>query len=696
MTTPLFPENNGRIHMKQGVVGDCYLLAALDCIFTAGEDGYELVKSLFTDVGDGVEVRFKRTDQSTHLQVNKIRGKYGYYYDQARNEDVFFLDRARLNEIDRSRDGVETNSLAVKILERLSPYYFTAEWDDSAPREHQGLPRSASVSAHSLDDRFDASSTTFVGKLLGIYAHDLHEAGDVDKIIKLKRMFPEQPVYISIDYGKRDAYGQIHTRHGLRLDKIICDRDNPGGFKFILVNPWNTEAPGEEYSLNEIKHRCCRFSFFRTNQEHYETMCGVLNLPDELLAVLRQIRRLGVTLSVQDLDYYFMLYKHKHDFIALFNSFSATDKQLLVQYTSIAKRDMGCLPPEALVRCFDTKINEIQLLSRERAIAEAHAYIATCIQRINAFPVGFSAIYSSRAVDVCSRRLILQLQQMIQTDDRLATAENTLGLAVSVHLPGILEALSNRTQEIDVVAEQLRICIERADRIVDGCIRQIEDFPVSFETARSNEMVRQQRRTLLVALDRMVDTHPQLAEALSTLGYPGRRSPKIEEAIRIKSHTIDRRAQDAKNKIISTMQAVRFLEQIDFFTHLSQVAANAEELQMIAGADSQYKCSAGLAMRLHTTLEAIKNDFISSVRSKTESLRVFKLSSLQAIREISPALNELLDWRKTLADLVRVLSAISTVRLAQPPNGRFGLFPPIVGLNEEIHVERRSWPDTRI
>ncbi len=121
--TPLFPEENLPITIKQGNTGDCYLLAALDCIFQSKE-GYDQIKSLFKEVPGGVEVRIKAARHLTDSNRENMQGKYAYYYDSVRGEHVFFLSQRRLNEIDNSKDGVDSNSLAVKILERLIPYFF--------------------------------------------------------------------------------------------------------------------------------------------------------------------------------------------------------------------------------------------------------------------------------------------------------------------------------------------------------------------------------------------------------------------------------------------------------------------------------------------------------------------------------------------------------------------------------------------
>jgi hypothetical protein len=279
---------------------------------------------------------------------------------------------------------------------------------------------------------------------------------------------------------------------------------------------------------------------------------------------------------------------------------------------------------------------------------------------------------------------------MIQTDDRLSTAEKTLGFVVGIHHPSIIVALTDKTEEIHLLADQLQDSIERAREVVAGCIWQIEALCVSFDSAHSREMINEQRLSLLAELHSVVDNYPHLTEAMSTLGYEGRLSSEITEAIRIKAHAIDRSAWDAKNRTLAAMQAESFLERINFFTHLSHIMLRAEELQMVAVAGGQSEYFAELAIKLHTTLEAAKNHFIFSRRSKTDSLREFKSSCLRAIREASPILDGLLDCKQILDHMTRVLSAISTVRLVQPPSRRFGLFPPIVGLHEERHDELRS------
>ena len=267
MPLPLFPANDAPVLMRQGAVGNCYMLAALDCILNAGPEGYRLVKSLFTETTDNITVRLKHSVQSAHIKPHMLAGKYTYYYDMSRNEDVFILGREKIFEIESSMAGVTTNSLAVRILERLFSYYYEPAWDSFAPM--------ASVIAHNIPiRRYQGTSSAFVSKLLGI---KIHESFDIDEIIKLKTICPEQPVYVSMSYGVADAFGQIHTRHALRIDKIIPKPGHPGEYDFILVNPWNNQK-SETFSSAEIGTKNCRFCTYIINPEQHELTRMLLNL----------------------------------------------------------------------------------------------------------------------------------------------------------------------------------------------------------------------------------------------------------------------------------------------------------------------------------------------------------------------------------------------------------------------------------
>ncbi|KTD42371.1 hypothetical protein [Legionella quateirensis] len=257
--TPLFPKDDTPITITQGQTGDCYLLTALDCIMNSGEEGLQLVKSLFTETEDGVYLRIKRTEiyaTSKNFNPDKMKDKYTHHYDPATNEDVFFMDKARLKVIDSAWGGVRTNALALKIIERISSYYYTGEWPNEDPL--------ASIVAHNIRSRHSMSSTAFVGKFIGVEAHDTK---NIDEIIKLKTINPAQPVYISMSYGRPDQYGIINGRHALRIDRVIQNSD--GTYDFVLINP-HDNTKRETYKLDEIMKRNYRFSVYNTNTKNHE------------------------------------------------------------------------------------------------------------------------------------------------------------------------------------------------------------------------------------------------------------------------------------------------------------------------------------------------------------------------------------------------------------------------------------------
>lgn len=262
--TPLFPDANSPLIIKQAATGDCYLLAGIDCIYNLGEEARQLLKSKFKQTDEGVEVRIKHTSQSVYLASQKMHGKYIHQYDSKTNEDVFFIPNHKLNEIDNA-SGVTTNSLAIKILERLSSYYYVGAWDAEE--------NFASFDAHNLNiERYD-NDAVFVGNLV-----DFHFSGYKDKngggsvsavwqLIHLKMLNQNEPVFIGMLYGQPDAYGTIHSGHALRVDKVIFKKN--GDYDFVLVNPWDNQKT-EVFSLAEMQKRLIYFGYYSDNQAKHE------------------------------------------------------------------------------------------------------------------------------------------------------------------------------------------------------------------------------------------------------------------------------------------------------------------------------------------------------------------------------------------------------------------------------------------
>ncbi|HAT8182056.1 TPA: hypothetical protein GDG03_06320 [Legionella pneumophila] len=325
--TPLFPEKTTPLIVKQGPVDDCYLLVALDCIYNSGNEARQLLASKFTQTPLGLTVRIKRNNQSTRLDSQKMRGKYIHIYDRNTDEDVFFIGQQKLKEIDDSKKGVQTNSLAIKVLERISSYYYTGDWDHT--------DESGSLTAHSIRQRHMETSTRFVGKLLGIHAEDTEE---MDAIIKLKLMNSREAVYISFAYGEPDANGKIHERHALRIDKVVPKTN--GSYDFILVNPWDNQKQ-ETFSLEELEKRDCRFCTFSLNQQRYEITRILLKNPieqgqyifanPELFTLLLQMQKLSLLSDAKNIQACINLHKQMSYLPSLYNSLTSDEQKKLIQ-----------------------------------------------------------------------------------------------------------------------------------------------------------------------------------------------------------------------------------------------------------------------------------------------------------------------------------------------------------------------------
>ncbi|RUR09651.1 hypothetical protein [Legionella sp. km772] len=260
--TPLFPARDHLVSIRQGKGGDCYLLSSLECLLNGDTASRAQIESMFTQTATGVELRIKPNAQSARLQKDKLAGKYEYRKDPITGDDIFIISNQRLKEIDAAYRGVRSNSLAVKILERISAYYYVGDWN-----QFEVL---ASVVAHDINNRHDKTSTEFVGDLLGFNAHN-YPGSSFEKILKLQELDPNQAVYISMSYGDKDAFDQIHGRHALRLKsfaKIGYDQ-----YRLKLINPWDNSPDKVEtlvLSSAELASRKARFCVYSTDAHEHE------------------------------------------------------------------------------------------------------------------------------------------------------------------------------------------------------------------------------------------------------------------------------------------------------------------------------------------------------------------------------------------------------------------------------------------
>lgn len=325
----LFPHQNTPIIIQQGGVGDCYLLASIDCLLHSGDEGCNLLKSMFTETELGVYVRIKRSEQSHNLDLDRITAKYGYFYDTSTEEDVFFLDHERLEAIDKTKIGVRTNALAIKILEHLSSYYFEKPPVSSlalmsSPKEKR--LRLNSVEAHDLKYRF-TSTNKFVARLFHV---PVHHSLNIEEILQIKAIQPDLPIYVSMDYGK--------YRHGLRVEHVIPTP--PSSYQFTLVNPHNNTIV-EKYTLHEMVKRKPVFSIFVTDPEKYKLLRFMLKqsvatgqeifADQNLLTMILLARKIGGSLvTLKDMCYCVVLYRRNNNFPVWFNDLPSEEQSAII------------------------------------------------------------------------------------------------------------------------------------------------------------------------------------------------------------------------------------------------------------------------------------------------------------------------------------------------------------------------------
>ncbi|HAT1820443.1 TPA: hypothetical protein JAZ42_09475 [Legionella pneumophila] len=324
--TPLFPQRGQIITIKQGRSGVCFLLACLDCLLNGETEGADIIREKFKQTKSGVIVRIKRTDNTMKVHWEKMTGKYIYSYDPRTDEDVIFIDNEKLKEIDNSKKGTSSNSLAVKILERISAYYYQVAWDGD------------SLLAHKLHPKFHnnpiakQSDTAFLAKLLGVQVTVFH---DPDRLIKLKTINPKIPVYVGMNFGKPDRLGK-YRRHALRVGNIKPLEH--GEFEVTLINPWNNQEQ-TTYLLSDLRQRKCQFAVFDSSPQkkllteiflEYKTEIGNYIFHNKELAFLlcemKQCGLLDSDFAKHPLSSCLVLYKKLPNLVANYKSLPYSER----------------------------------------------------------------------------------------------------------------------------------------------------------------------------------------------------------------------------------------------------------------------------------------------------------------------------------------------------------------------------------
>lgn len=298
----LFAAHQEAMIIQQGRSGDCYLLASLDCILSSGSGGIEKIKSLFTKTTDGVTVRIPYSDISKNLKKDQCIKKYGYHDDDTNQQHVFDIREEVLVEIDQE---IETKTiLAVKVLEKLSCYFYL---NDVKSFE-------MTLDAHNFSNRHEGTSTAFVGDFLGITAKD---ESDIERIIRLKTLEPNYPIYMSMDSKK--------VRHAFRLKTV--DTDEWGQHVFSLVNPHNNTQTPKRITLAHIQKNKSRFcSFIIDGQGKFLYLLSGISLDDaidilrnqDLSTLLTSLMSLKKDFCSEDINHTFLLFKQFPKILELF------------------------------------------------------------------------------------------------------------------------------------------------------------------------------------------------------------------------------------------------------------------------------------------------------------------------------------------------------------------------------------------
>jgi len=493
------------------------------------------------------------------------------------------------------------NSLAVKILEHLSSYYYVEEWEHSDILD--------STRAHNISKRHQETSTIFVGKLLGIDANDSY---DIDEIIKLKTINPEQPVYISMNWGDADAFGKRDGRHALRLKSVVAKN---GTYEFILVNPWDNQSE-KSFSLDDIKTRKYRFCNFSTDKVKYAVTQALLKCPKEhgtfifshpdLLNLLIQMQKIGVVLSPKNIESCLNLHKKMPYLLLLLNSLLPIEQEKMMHTiidangnqetflksfikTFVCKntrelfekiKKLMAINPElgkdlfSLARSqknftFGVSYDEFakNLLSETTSefktwfiftheLSEqdnANKVINSYVEQIKSIQTVNNGT-TTEAIDLQHKTLVNTLQAITTNKVDLANAQQALGH--NQQHPLIYKAIVKKGRQIGKSAQDQLLKITNAEMIVGMYIQKINDLLVEFNTCFTIEAVTLRYSSLISKMESICLHKAELNQALHALGLTNQH-PTIVKMLENKKQIIQKTAEQQLLVLNNAMNVVK-------------------------------------------------------------------------------------------------------------------------------------------
>ena len=547
--TPLFPQNE-KIHIIQGMVSDCYLLASLDCMFSS-EEGLKKIKSLFIENPEGVFLRIPAKLASNSLNAAKLnsRGKYKHYRDVDTQEEIFFIPNEQLIDIDKEDSkGVKTNALAVKILEHVFPYYFRYDWDSKTAE--------ASLKAHGVKgqgERFEKMvDGAFIAALTKVQTADLSltskssQDEDLQKLLRLKMLNPDHPVYIGIDF--ENSHNE-RGRHGLRLAEIRPNQ--AGSYDFIMANPWDNQQKIVTYSLDEILKRDPKFIIYHIPKRNLALHSLLEDLPleeVEYISLNQDVYQLlvdfsSVDFSLADIKLFnknmieglltlhkkiphlsFFLQglneKEKNEFVKIMCAEGTLSTKEIINNLSRLSETQSELA-NSLKHQFQRANPGLKIVLKEGKAQQwwqgdvsekalSYSLISDIIWQINKFPASFESIYEPDVVAQHKAQVIQALHETIEalTPAHLSPEEKN---QITIHL-------NKKSQEINESASKRHRYLKAAETIEYNAIKQIEAFSFSLKTS-SMKVLSLQEKLIFLNLHDLVDENPNL-QGFQSQGYP--------------------------------------------------------------------------------------------------------------------------------------------------------------------------------
>ncbi|WP_454781978.1 hypothetical protein [Legionella sp. WA2022007384] len=539
---PLFPNNNEYVYISQQQVGDCYLLAHLDCYLNEVAGGRSHIKEMFTENSDGsVTVRFPRNHYSKYLVLTDITAKYHYTQDKTTGHDVFTIPKEELQRIDRNqiefnKYGVQSNSLAVKIIEHLSSYYFTGSL---------GTEPNISAIAHNFNNRYESTNAAavFVSHLLGTHAYP----APVEYIKKMKESItPYTPsTVVDMKYGLPDASGEIHSVHTLRIHRLEVVQTESGPIVYFhLVNPWDNSKT-EVFSEEELRKREARFFVLNLDKPR-ETL-------NKTLLQCNEYTRQYIYARVN-------LYKALLSLQTEWGSRSLTMQQL-----------EACVQLHSQIPYFDL------LLSSSKPSAEDSQKQLTMIrQMIMAYgnKKEFFRLLSVSLADAGLIQLLLNYEQPPQNEINEVLAEIRSDKGHPLHTAVISGIIQNREYR-------------QAEQLIIAYVQQIEDCLES-NSGSSEEEVEYNRRTQIKRVE-AIALDSRLKEAEKYLGFPAGH-PKVNEAYDTKIKAINAAAKKRLNTLNGILAMNHQEEKIDEFL----IKEDNQEVEQIKDIEDSKEFFAGL------------------------------------------------------------------------------------------------------